>query len=66
MNTLKMDETAWREGYLAGMKQQRADSNPYPFEDVRGLAWASGYIEGKANPDTLPQMRTMPPHSTRG
>ena len=65
MNTLKMDETAWREGYLAGMKQQRADSNPYPFEDVRGLAWASGYIEGKANPDTdtLPQMRPMPKHA---
>jgi hypothetical protein len=41
------------------MKQQRADSNPYPFEDERVWAWASGYIEGKANPDTLPQMRPM-------
>ena len=26
MNTQTMDETAWREGYLAGMKQQRAVS----------------------------------------
>lgn len=61
MNTLKMDEAAWRMGYLAGMKQQGTDTNPYPFEDARSLAWASGYIEGKANPDTLPQMRPIRP-----
>ena len=64
MTPLTMDETAWREGYLAGMKQQRADSNPYPFEDERSWAWASGYIEGKANPvTTLPQLRPMPKHA---
>ena len=54
---MKMDETAWRAGYLAGMKKERADSNPYCFDDDRGLAWASGYIEGTAKPDKLPQMR---------
>ena len=54
-----MDESAWRESYLAGMKQQRADSNPYPFEDERSWALSSGYIEGKANPDTFPQMRSI-------
>lgn len=60
MVNVKLDKTAWREGYLAGVKQQRVDSNPYPFEDDRGLAWSSGYIEGKANPDTVPRMRPIP------
>lgn len=56
---LEMDEAAWREGYLAGMQQQPVNRNPYPVEDARGWAWVSGYIEGKANPDTLPQMRPI-------
>jgi hypothetical protein len=54
---LQMDEQAWRLGYLAGMKQQ--GRNPYPDADPRGWAWASGFVEGKANPDRLPVMRSM-------
>lgn len=56
--TLHMDETAWREGYMAGMKQQ--NRNPYPDDDARSWAWSAGFIEGKANPDRLPQMRPIP------
>jgi hypothetical protein len=61
MKNLEMDAAAWREGYLAGMQQQQgSDSNPYPVDDDRSWAWASGYIEGKATPDTLPQLRPIP------
>lgn len=46
---IRMDPDAWRAGYLAG--QRREPVNPYPAGDTKGLAWASGYIEGKANPE---------------
>jgi len=60
MNTgIQQDEIAWRQGYVAGMKNHPSDCNPYPGDDDRALAWISGYIEGKANPDTLPQMRPI-------
>lgn len=59
MNTLKMDEAAWRLGYVAGATGKPSGSNPYPLNDERGLAWASGFIEGQAAPDRLPQMRPI-------
>jgi hypothetical protein len=56
---IHLDDTAWREGYLAGATGKPSGSNPYPLKDGRGLAWASGYLEGQANPDRLPQLRPM-------
>lgn len=55
------DEQAYRQGYAAGAAG-KPRSNPY-MEDgtTRALSWISGYIEGKANPDRLPQMRPMGP-----
>ena len=54
------DEQAYRQGYAAGAAG-KPSANPYPADDPRGLAWISGYIEGQANPDRLPQMRPMGP-----
>lgn len=56
---IQHDETAWREGWKAGATG-KPNRNPYPADDPRGLAWISGYIEGKAKPDTVPQMRPLP------
>jgi hypothetical protein len=39
-----MSDTAWRVGYLAGMKAPI--QNPYPDDDERALAWCAGFIEG--------------------
>lgn len=58
---MRMDEEAWRQGFLAGATGKSSDSNPYPATDHRGLAWASGYVEGKNSPDRLPQLRPMGP-----
>lgn len=57
---IQHDEAAWREGWKAGATG-KPSANPYPAEDDRALAWISGFIEGKANPDTLPQMRPIRP-----
>lgn len=58
---ITLDETAWREGYMAGTTGKSPDSCPYPHDDERGLAWSSGYIEGKAKPGSLPRMRPEQP-----
>lgn len=66
---LRYDSTAWREGYMAGLKGD--SSNPYPdgaSGDTRSLSWASGRIEGRAEreaaerdgrPVRLPQSRPI-------
>lgn len=55
MSIIRMDENAWREGYLAGSTGQ-SNKCPYQEKDARALAWASGYTNGKANPGKPPQM----------
>lgn len=55
--TVQMDETAWRRGYLDGMKGN--NRNPY-LDDARSWAWSAGYIEGAANPGKLPHVRPVP------
>jgi ribosome modulation factor len=61
---LRMDETAWRRGYLDGMTGN--NRNPYQSDSARSWAWTSGYIEGAANPDKLPQMRPLPSEGAAG
>ena len=57
---IQYDEAPWREGWMAGATG-KPSANPYPADDPRGLAWISGYIEGKANPYPVPQMRPIRP-----
>jgi ribosome modulation factor len=52
-----MDETAWRRGYVDGMKGN--NRNPYQ-DDARAWAWSSGFIEGASSDGKLPQMRPIP------
>ncbi len=62
---MKLDETAWREGYAAGSAGKPKEC-PYDPQDLRSLAWTSGYIEGLANPGTLPQMMPIKNPDRRG
>jgi ribosome modulation factor len=46
---LRLDERAWEEGYRAGRLGISDSTGPYhPNQNLKGLSWISGYIEGKA------------------
>ncbi len=48
---IRQDAEAHEAGYLAG-QQGKPNSSPYSRpESNQSWSWASGYIEGKANPD---------------
>ena len=56
---LKLDEQAWRAGFLSGNLRRKEDC-PYPIESIEALSWSSGRIEGEARPKgTLPQLRPI-------
>ena len=55
--TLRLNEDAWRAGFMAGNARGEA-KNPYPHDSIEALSWWSGQIEGAAKPKgTLPKMR---------
>ena len=47
----RQDTKAHADGYAAGQQRKPLEANPYPPASAEGWSWASGYIEGKANPD---------------
>jgi ribosome modulation factor len=47
---ITQDPKAWKEGFKAGQRGAAPTACPYAVDDPRGLAWTSGFIEGKAKP----------------
>lgn len=52
MRRVQLDREAYRAGYDAGARGERASECPYPARTTEAFSWRSGFIEGQASRKT--------------